>query len=75
MFILTTLFCKYLNDYFNLQDKFRIFILNYTIILFPLVAIQKYVYRIYYANSRFKNKIKRVTQQVSKSSNSLFYLI
>ena len=41
---------------FSLQDKFRTFILGYSVILFPLVAIQKYFYRIYYANSRFKNK-------------------
>ena len=57
---------------FNLQDKFRIFILYYSILLFPLVAIQKYFYRIYYANSRFKNKNVKNTLIVGNKNISNF---
>ena len=57
---------------FNLQDIFRGFIIIYAFLLFTIIAVEKYLYRVLYANTRKNNENIKITLVVGNKNISNF---
>jgi putative colanic acid biosynthesis UDP-glucose lipid carrier transferase len=57
---------------FNLQDIFRGFIIIYAFLLFTIIAVEKYLYRVLYANTRKNNENIKITLVVGNKNIANF---
>lgn len=57
---------------FNLQDIFRGFILLYATIAFVLIAVQKYIYRVFYSKTRLSKENIKATLLIGNKNIAYF---